>query len=87
MDNNHVQPSLLTGDKMIDVSLTATPRTAIRNIPFALSGIDAAYCYATGVTLFSGSIYYHYQSVTIMILGKIAPVPNPITSEMMGCQA
>lgn len=90
VDNKYVQPSILTGNKIFHVSLTATPRTAIsRNLPFALTksgAIDAAYCDTEGVYLFIGSKYYHYMSVTVMVWSKINPVGKPITSEMMGCQ-
>lgn len=86
MDNRHVQPSLSTGDRILDVSLTATPRAVTRNLPFALTGIDAAYCDAEGVKLFIGSKYYQYPSVTVMVLSKMAVRPEPITSQMMGCK-
>lgn len=77
----------MTGNKILDVSLTATPRTAnSRNLPNlpAFTGIDAAYCDKDGVNLFIGSKYYHYKSVTVMVLSKIAPVDRPIT-EIMDC--
>lgn len=86
MDNKHFQPSLSTGDRILDVSLTATPRTVARNLPFALNDIDAAYCTADEVKLFSGSKYYRYPSVTVMVLTKIAALAEPITSELMGCR-
>lgn len=87
VNNKYVQPSILTGNTILDVSLTATPRTAgSRNLPFALTGIDAAYCDMDGITLFIGSKYYHYKSDTVMVWSKITPDVKPITSEMMGCQ-
>lgn len=86
MDNKHFQPSLSTGERILSVSLEATPRAVYRNLPFALSDIDAAYCDAKGVHLFSGSKYYQYPSVVVMVLTKIAAHAEPITSEMMGCQ-
>lgn len=84
--DKHFQPCLSTGDRILDVSLTTTPRVVAQNLPFALTNIDAAYCDADGVKLFSGSKYYRYPSVTVMVLTKIAARAEPITSEMMGCQ-
>lgn len=86
MDNKHFQSSLSTGERILDISLEATPRAVARNLPFALTDIDAAYCDAKGVELFSGSKYYHYPSVTVMVLSKMAARAEPITSEMMGCR-
>lgn len=86
MDDKHFQPSLSTGERVLDVSLEATPRAVSRNLPFVLNNIDAAYCDADGVKLFSGSKYYQYTSVTVMVLSKIAARAEPITSAMMGCR-
>ncbi|TNM94220.1 hypothetical protein fugu_002396 [Takifugu bimaculatus] len=77
---------IIQGERFLDVSLTATPRVVARNLPFVLSDIDAAYCDANGVKLFSGSKYYQYPSATILALSKIAALAEPITSEMLGCR-
>ncbi len=71
---------------MVDIDLTATPRVVTRDVPLPLSDIDAAHCGPDGVYIFKGSQYYHYESPMIMAMSKIAPVPQDITSEMMGCE-
>lgn len=86
VDKKYIQPSLLTGNTILDVSLTDKSRNVTQNLPIGLKDIDAAYCDAKGVTLFIGSKYYHYPSVTVMVVSKIAIVGNPITSKMMGCR-
>lgn len=77
---------IIQGQRMVDIDLTATPRVVTRDVPLPLSDIDAAHCGPDGVYIFKGSQYYHYESPMIMAMSKIAPVPQDITSEMMGCE-
>lgn len=78
--------SLSQGKKLLDVDLTATPRTVTRSLPLPLSDIDAAHCSSEGIKLFKGSQYYEYESPMIMAMSRIAPIPHNINSEMMGCE-
>ncbi|GAA6216127.1 hemopexin isoform X1 [Lates japonicus] len=77
---------IIQGSQMRDVDLSATPRVVTRDLPLHLSGIDAGTCGSEGVNVFKGSTYYHYDSAESLAMAKIAPVPRPITSEMMGCR-
>ncbi|XP_044044147.1 hemopexin [Siniperca chuatsi] len=77
---------IIQGQRIRDVDLTATPRVVTRDLPLPLSDIDAAMCNSGGVNLFKGSQYYHYESAATLILSRIAPMPQKITSAMLGCQ-
>ncbi|XP_045904418.1 hemopexin [Micropterus dolomieu] len=77
---------IIQGQRVRDVDLTATPRAVTRDLPLPLSDIDAALCGPDGVNLFKGSQYYHYESPTTLIMSRIAPFAQNITSAMMGCQ-
>jgi len=68
------------------VDLTATPRVITQEVPLPLSDIDAGLCGSDGIKLFKGSHYYNYVSPMILAMGRIAPMPQMITSEMMGCE-
>ncbi|XP_035533680.1 hemopexin [Morone saxatilis] len=77
---------IIQGQRIRNVDLTATPRAVTQDRPLPLDGIDAALCGADGINLFKGSQYYHYDSPMILALGRIAPLPENITSAMMGCE-
>ncbi|XP_068165201.1 hemopexin-like [Antennarius striatus] len=77
---------VIQGRKVLSVDLTATPRTTTQEIPIPLSEIDAAHCNEHGIDLFKGSEYYHYQTFKLLSTFKIAPLPQKITSSMMGCR-
>ncbi|XP_028286323.1 hemopexin-like [Parambassis ranga] len=76
---------VIQGQKLIDVDLTTTPRTIARDVPLPLSDIDAALCKTEGIYLFKGGQFYKYESPMILAAGRIAPLSQKITSEMMGC--
>lgn len=71
---------------MLDVDLTATPRTVARDLPLPLSDFDAAHCGPEGINVFKGSQYYHYESPMTLAMSRIAPVPQNINNAMMGCE-
>lgn len=75
-----------TGNKLYDVDLTATPRNVTQDFPLPLQDIDAAMCNANGINVYKGSNYYHYDSPMLLTFSRIAPVPNIVTNEMMGCE-
>ncbi|KAM4560500.1 hemopexin [Odontesthes bonariensis] len=77
---------VIQGKMMHYVDLTATPRVVTKNVPLPMSDIDAALCGSDGIKLFKGSQYYNYESPMILAMGRIAPMPQMITSEMMGCE-
>lgn len=77
---------LLTGQRLRDVDLTATPRAVTQDWPLPLSDIDAALCGPKGINVFKGSQFYHYVSASTLAVSRIAPFPQDITSAMMGCQ-
>ncbi|XP_051283974.1 hemopexin [Dicentrarchus labrax] len=83
-DDNTVH--IIQGQRILYVDLTATPRAVTQNLPLPLDGIDAALCNAKGIDLFKGPQYYHYESPMILAMGRMAPLPENITSTMMGCQ-
>lgn len=68
------------------MDLSATPRSVTRDLPLPFSDIDAGFCDADGVKVFKGSQYYQYESAMLLAMGRIAPRPLMITSEMMGCR-
>ncbi|XP_036947676.1 hemopexin [Acanthopagrus latus] len=74
------------GNRMRDVDLTATPRVITQDVPIPISPIDAALCGADGINLFKGSEYYNYQSAMILAMGRIKPMPKPVTSALIGCE-
>lgn len=77
---------LPTGQMIRDVDLTTTPRAVTRDLPMAMSDIDAALCSAEGINVFKGSQYYHYESAMALATSKSIPVAQNINSAMMGCQ-
>ncbi|XP_053273369.1 hemopexin [Pleuronectes platessa] len=83
-DDNKVH--IIQGQEMLVVDLTATPRVVIERLPLPLSDLDAALCGPNGVDVFKGSQYYHYDSPMLLAMGRMAPVAEDITPEMMGCQ-
>ncbi|KAL3999302.1 beta-1,4-N-acetylgalactosaminyltransferase 2 [Sarotherodon galilaeus] len=77
---------ILQGHRIRDVDLSATPRVINREIPLPLPDIDAGLCGPDGIKVFKGSQYYLYESPMVLATSKIAPVPQNITSGMMGCE-
>merc|ERR1719309_1473282 len=78
---------ILKGDEMMEVDLSATPRTAAKNKPLShLPGLGAGLCNAEGVVVFKGPTYYEYGSPMIMSMGRIAAEPNPITPAIVPCK-
>ncbi|XP_074483873.1 hemopexin [Sebastes fasciatus] len=77
---------VIQGNKLYDVDLTATPRNVTQDFPLPLQDIDAAMCNANGINVYKGSNYYHYDSPMLLTFSRIAPVPNIVTNEMMGCE-
>lgn len=71
---------------MIDVDLTATPRVVTQEQSLFLENVDAGLCGPEGIKLFKGSQFYNYESAKTLAASRIAPVPQNITSAMMGCQ-
>ncbi|XP_062237054.1 hemopexin [Platichthys flesus] len=84
-DDDH-KVHIIQGREMLEVDLTATPRVVNERFPLPISDIDAALCGPTGVDVFKGSQYYHYDSPMLLAMGRMAPVAEDITPEMMGCQ-
>ncbi|KAG7239343.1 hypothetical protein INR49_029331 [Caranx melampygus] len=76
---------IIQGNKMLNVDLTATPRTVSPGLLLPVSDIDAAHCGTDGINIFKGSQFFTYESPMILAMGRIAPVPKPITNAMMGC--
>ncbi|KAM9836013.1 hemopexin [Aulostomus maculatus] len=76
---------IIQGSHMLDVDLSATPRAVTVDLPLPFSGIDAGMCDSDGVLLFKGSEWYKYESAATLAMSKIAPEPQKITAEMMGC--
>ncbi|XP_077569599.1 hemopexin [Stigmatopora nigra] len=77
---------IIKGGMILDIDLSATPRTVTRDFPLPISNIEAAYCDEKGVNVFKGSSYYHYESAFTLSVSRIAPQAEQITREMMGCQ-
>ncbi|XP_041821914.1 hemopexin [Chelmon rostratus] len=77
---------IIQGQMIRDVDLTTTPRAVTRDLPMAMSDIDAALCSAEGINVFKGSQYYHYESAMALATSKSIPVAQNINSAMMGCQ-
>ncbi|XP_034533930.1 hemopexin isoform X2 [Notolabrus celidotus] len=77
---------VIQGQKLLDVDLTATPRSVTQEMPIPLSDIDAGFCGPQGVAVFKGSQYYKYQTAMLLASSRIIPRPHIITSEMMGCR-
>ncbi|XP_034031397.1 hemopexin-like [Thalassophryne amazonica] len=84
--NNEDIVHVIQGRKLIDVNLVSTPRAVLSERPMPLSGIDGAMCGANGIHLFKGTVYYHYESVMVMAMSKIMPIPHPVTSAILGCE-
>nr|XP_046238839.1 hemopexin [Scatophagus argus] len=78
--------NIIQGQSIHVVDLTATPRVIVQNLPLPLGNIDAALCGVQGINLFKGSQYYNYSSLTVLAASRVAPLPQSITSSMMGCQ-
>nr|XP_019960730.1 PREDICTED: hemopexin-like [Paralichthys olivaceus] len=76
---------VIKGKQMLKIDLTATPRAVTEDLPIPLSDIDAGFCDSEGVLVFKGSQYYNYDSPMILAKGRMAPVPENITPDMMGC--
>uniref|UniRef100_A0A668A4Y5 Hemopexin n=1 Tax=Myripristis murdjan TaxID=586833 RepID=A0A668A4Y5_9TELE len=77
---------IIQGSKMMDVDLTATPRAVTSEVPLSISDIDAVLCDADGVKVYKGSQYYEYASPMVLAVSRIAPVPQNVPREILGCQ-
>ncbi|KAM6945313.1 hemopexin [Aplochiton taeniatus] len=77
---------IIQGRKMFEIDLTATPRAVVRDALLPIPKVDAALCGPDGVKVFSGSVYYKYESSRTLAFSRIAPEPLNITSAMLGCE-
>uniref|UniRef100_W5KCV7 Hemopexin n=1 Tax=Astyanax mexicanus TaxID=7994 RepID=W5KCV7_ASTMX len=84
--NQHVV-HVIKGQKMLEIDLTATPRTVKKELPITIAQVDAAMCDTDGVKVYVGPVYYKYQSPTIMAVAKISPAPQKISPEKFSCEA
>lgn len=77
---------IIKDQKMYDVDLVATPRTAqtVRLIPFA--DTDAGFCDAEGLKVFIGPEYYSYANPTLLAMSRLRPEPRQISPETFGCE-
>lgn len=71
---------------MLDVDLSATPRTVKSDSPLPIGGITAAMCGPDGVRVFVGSEYYDYATPRLLAFSKIRVRPQQITSGMFNCE-
>ncbi|KAM9328454.1 hemopexin [Pholidichthys leucotaenia] len=83
---NQDKAYIIQGDRIREVSLTASPRVITQELTLPFTGIDASLCGQNGIQLFKGSQYYDYETSEVSMLSKPSPAARSITSEMMGCQ-
>ncbi|XP_067116158.1 hemopexin [Osmerus mordax] len=76
----------IQGNKMLDVDLSATPRTVKSDSPLPIGGITAAVCGPEGVRVFVGSEYYDYKTPRLLAFSRIRVQPQKITSGMFNCE-
>lgn len=73
------------GDKIYDVNLDATPPTHTEAKPIPFKHVDTAVCGADGLSVVIDDDYYHYESPTVFILGRILPVKHDVAKGLLGC--
>ncbi|KAJ3584806.1 hypothetical protein NHX12_015301 [Muraenolepis orangiensis] len=77
---------IIQGNRMVDVDLSATPRTLSNEAPLPMPRVDAVLCGPSGVQVFAGSQYYKYASPATLRQSRIAVRPLPITPAVLPCQ-
>ncbi|KAG9333418.1 hypothetical protein JZ751_012678 [Albula glossodonta] len=76
---------VVKGQSMLDIDLSATPRTVLKEWRLPFPKIDAGMCSADGVRVFVGAEYFHYETPMLLALSRIRPQPHKISLEMLGC--
>ncbi|XP_015219463.2 hemopexin [Lepisosteus oculatus] len=77
---------IIQGSKMLDVDLTATPRTVVKEWTLPYKHIDGAMCGADKVRVFVGPEYFEYESPRLLALGRIKPPPHKISVDLLKCE-
>ncbi|CAL8289148.1 unnamed protein product [Lota lota] len=77
---------IIQGDQMLDVDLSATPRTVTKVKRLLTTKVDAALCGPDDVKLFVGHTYYKYNNATAIVHNQFLPRPYLITPSMMACR-
>ncbi|XP_013886185.1 hemopexin [Austrofundulus limnaeus] len=69
-----------------DVDLSVKPRVAANQRPLShLKKVDAAMCGPAGVTAIVGNHFYRYQSTMIFVAGRILPLQERVSKDLLGC--
>lgn len=71
--------------KIYDVDLKASPRAAANERPLTFERVDAAMCGPTGIKVFVGSHFYHYESVMNFVASRRLPEQHKVALEVFGC--
>lgn len=69
-----------------DVDLKASPPAPVKEGTITtFKHIDTVMCGPKGVTVVIGNHFYNYQSVMIMLMGRMLPEPHKVSQELFGC--
>lgn len=77
---------VIQGNRIRAIDLSATPRVVLHDRPLPLSNIDAALCGSEGITLYKGAQFYKYESPTLLVASRIAPMPHNISPAQFRCE-
>nr|XP_055071709.1 hemopexin [Misgurnus anguillicaudatus] len=77
---------VIKGQTLYKVDMKATPRAAVKEGTItAFKKIDTAMCGPNGVTIITGNHFYNYESIMLMLVGKIMPVEKKVSHDLFGC--
>ncbi|XP_056611775.1 hemopexin [Triplophysa dalaica] len=84
--SGHQTVHVIKGQTIYNVNLKATPPAPVKDgTLITFKKIDTAMCGPKGVTLVIGNHYFNYQSVMIMLMGRILPEPQKLSQDLFGC--
>ncbi|KAI7808569.1 hemopexin precursor [Triplophysa rosa] len=77
---------VIKGQTIYDVDLKATPPAPVKEGTITtFKKIDTAMCGPKGVTVVIGNHYYNYQTVLIMLMGRMLPEQQKVSQHLFGC--
>nr|AGT28467.1 Wap65-1 [Paralichthys olivaceus]AGT28469.1 Wap65-1 [Paralichthys olivaceus] len=84
-EDHHIA-HIVKGNHIFDVELKASPRVAENEQTISLfEKIDAAKCDSSGVKVFVGSHFYHFNSTMEFVAARALPEQHRISVELFGC--
>ncbi|XP_034430334.1 hemopexin [Hippoglossus hippoglossus] len=85
-EDHHIA-HIIKGNHIYDVELNASPRVAVNNHTIGLfKKIDAAKCDSSGVKVFVGSHFYHFNSTMEFVAARALPEQHRVSMDLFSCE-